>query len=552
MAKLSVEDEVLANLRNTPLGPMGGGDKGGNGAGGPGTVGDLDLPLDFLRRVADRTIQAWFRERARVVVGDGNLEHQPPAVPPDPAEVPAWIQVTPGQPGPTEPLLEYRPSDRSFRAPLTLPMHTSGLAVRPENLPSRPSWIRIQLTSAGYYAGPGDGGSLDIARQLVESGDSLEVVASVEDKHLRGVVANASRWKPGPGVRLVLIPEPFTISQWARDNAVVVHDQGHPGRALLTPRWAGRGEEGGIYIPGESLAMEGLTRAGWHIRQSDLLFEGGNVLVVDDGSKRVLLLGEAEVHRNVGLMRDQAILRFRERFLVDDVLILPAASFHIDLEVAVLPGQGGPVVFVPDTLAAVRTVCRLAARALHQSGRAEAEALERCEDPNATLSSLLSSILPALEGQSSGSGRYPYELARLFRASNVDSGVGNFHRVWFALDYLMAECGIGIFDDGPHAAYLRSIRRQERDRASIGRQLRQRGWKVVKVPAISSESCSLNAVNGVWAGDHFLMSAYGGFFEALDAAAEQAFQSEGFRVQRVSTGETQRRSGGLHCAVSVG
>ena len=49
-----IEAEVLANVKGQPL--------------GEGTVADLALPDDFLRRVADRVVRASFEERYRIVV----------------------------------------------------------------------------------------------------------------------------------------------------------------------------------------------------------------------------------------------------------------------------------------------------------------------------------------------------------------------------------------------------------------------------------------------------------------------------------------------------
>jgi len=54
--------EVLENIRNQPL--------------GDGTVADLALPEDFLKRVADRIVRSSFEERYRIVVED-TKEHVP-------------------------------------------------------------------------------------------------------------------------------------------------------------------------------------------------------------------------------------------------------------------------------------------------------------------------------------------------------------------------------------------------------------------------------------------------------------------------------------------
>lgn len=57
---VSIEDEVLGNLRSQPIGPA--------------TLDDLALPEDFLKRVGDRVIRASFEERYRIVVPDPKPE----------------------------------------------------------------------------------------------------------------------------------------------------------------------------------------------------------------------------------------------------------------------------------------------------------------------------------------------------------------------------------------------------------------------------------------------------------------------------------------------
>ena len=52
-----LEIEVRENVRNQPL--------------GDGTVADLALPEEFLRRVADRIVRSSYEERYRIVVDDG-------------------------------------------------------------------------------------------------------------------------------------------------------------------------------------------------------------------------------------------------------------------------------------------------------------------------------------------------------------------------------------------------------------------------------------------------------------------------------------------------
>lgn len=55
-AQLSIENEVIANIVNQPIGDH--------------SVADLNLPLPFLRRSADRIIRSSFEQRYRIVVDD--------------------------------------------------------------------------------------------------------------------------------------------------------------------------------------------------------------------------------------------------------------------------------------------------------------------------------------------------------------------------------------------------------------------------------------------------------------------------------------------------
>jgi hypothetical protein len=60
---MSVEDEVLGNIRAQTIGPA--------------TVADLPLPEDFLRRVTDRIVRSSYEERFRIVVGAEHAHAQP-------------------------------------------------------------------------------------------------------------------------------------------------------------------------------------------------------------------------------------------------------------------------------------------------------------------------------------------------------------------------------------------------------------------------------------------------------------------------------------------
>lgn len=63
-ASISIEEEVLSNLRNQPIGEH-------------QTVADLQLPDPFLRVVADRVIRSSFEQRYRMVVSDMTAANAP-------------------------------------------------------------------------------------------------------------------------------------------------------------------------------------------------------------------------------------------------------------------------------------------------------------------------------------------------------------------------------------------------------------------------------------------------------------------------------------------
>lgn len=621
---VSIEDEVLANLRRQPL-------RVPSSSGGAGTVADLNLPLDFLRRVADRVIQASFRERHRIVVGEAAHEQTPLLVPAaDSGSLPAWLTVAPTREnGVTGNWTDCRPAVRGFRAPILggpewplypgtedstvaaaagilnkrlavdglsktvaavaryLGVNLNGMSAEeiarlrsvgvPTDLAGLEAFthasfeavaengvapigaIRVQLTGSGYYAGPGDGGSLDILRQLMAASPGIQFVASIEQRHVIGVLASLRSWTPAAGTRLVIVPEALPVSQWAQDNTKPGF-AGNPHTSkrepmLLAPRWAGRGEDGGTFISGESSLMNGLSAAGIKISQSALLFEGGNLILVQESSgRRVLLIGEAEVHRNtaLGLGRERVLELFRAELKADICLVLPAASFHIDLEVTVRSHLGQMVAFVPDTAAAVRTICRLAASRMAEMGMMKPEDAAKCAA--GALPAILDLLGIAIGQQAVGPGRFPLSFANQFRASEVDSGVGNLQRVLFALDWIAAEITPpNLYGSDRHAAaYLRSLRRAEANRRLLQRHLRDLGWEVIAVPAISSETLSLNPINGVQDFQRYFMPAYGGFFETLDRDAADVFAralGPSVSIVPILTGETQRRGGGLHCAV---
>lgn len=630
---LSIEDEVLGNIRRQILGAV--------GSAAPGVVHDLNLPAEFLAKIADRVIEASFRARHRIVVGDREVVTPPQAAFPS-LQLPEWLTVQPAQPALHSEWVESRPEVRGFRAgildsdswPTVLQqsnpqsarasqlvakrlaldglVKTSRAALKelglsgtaaaneralrevgiPTDLLQRVESaesidvarfdeqsfhalaesgvtdvrvIRVQFAGPGYYAGMGDGGTLDIVRQLVESCAFTTFIASVEEQHLQSVQSFMAAWKPAAGTRVKLIPERNPVSQWAQDNCKAGFISTHRLQSsatlesrtpvLLAPRWAGRGEDGGVFIPGESTLMRSLPAAGVQVMQSALLFEGGNLMVVEEPSgRRVLLLGEAEVARNMalGLSRNQVHAQFLSQFQASHAVVLPAASFHIDLEVSPRLYQGQIHALVLDTRAAVVLICKLAVSKLVSVGLLSSASASQLHDDS--IDSFQRVLLPIFQLQRVAPGHYPLKFSQLFRANGVDSGVGNLQRILYALDWIAAH-GTPPADaarDRHFAAYLRSIRRADANRALLHTQIAHLGWQIVPVPGISADEVSLNPINGIQDRNRYLMPAYGGFFQALDdhalAVVRGAFGA-GVTIESILTGETQRRGGGLHCAV---
>jgi hypothetical protein len=67
-----IEQEVFQNVLDQPL--------------GEGTVADLALPDEFVRRVADRIVRSSYEERYRIVVKSDTTGEEAPADPPSAEE----------------------------------------------------------------------------------------------------------------------------------------------------------------------------------------------------------------------------------------------------------------------------------------------------------------------------------------------------------------------------------------------------------------------------------------------------------------------------------
>jgi hypothetical protein len=332
--------------------------------------------------------------------------------------------------------------------------------------------------------------------------------------------------------------------------------------ALLVPRYPSRREEVSAFVPGEAFLFDALSAQGWVVLHSPLLFQGGDLIAVREPAtgRRVLLVGEADIYRNValGLTAEQVMEAFRSEFAVDLVEMLPAISYHIDYEVSPRSTPQGVVAFVNDEMAASRKVLSAGIDALARQNLVDPQTLTRCRQALQTdkPDAALQACEEVLEAKSVGYGQFPLSFANHFSAGVADSGVGNLHRFLLALDV----AAFGPTDASwrppePHGeAYARSLRRRAADRTKLREQLERLGWKVVPVPSTSDGDRSLNYLNGIHAKGLYLMPASGGLYAGLDEEVAEMFRRElgpNVKIVPILCGESQRRHGAVRCSVSV-
>ncbi len=419
--------------------------------------------------------------------------------------------------------------------------------------------LRAHATRATYYAAPGDGGNLDLLSCTLAALPSTPCIIVTETPNaqpLREALALAPRT-----ATTTISSQPIKVSQWAADNAKPGTLSAHP--AHLAPRFASRGEYHPAFVPGDDLAAQPSQPSHPpHIRsaRSPLLFQGGNLLVVDDlpRSRRVLLIGEAEIHRNraLGLSTDQTLAFFQTEFAADTCEVLPAASYHIDQEVTVRSTPDATLAFFPEPLAGAIAIIESSLVALADADRWPLELVEQALAHLRAFrgNDAMPLIATALSRERTTDLTYPIALAHALSTGPADSGIGNLHRFLLALDHLVAAIlPISAIPEANLAALLRSFHRRAADRAKLRTILTRLGWKPVPVPALPEESRGVNPFNGIHTPDTYLMPAYGGLFSPLDQMAATAFRhalSPSIAVIPIPTAESQRRDGALHCALA--
>lgn len=435
--------------------------------------------------------------------------------------------------------------------------------------------LRVQL-GGGYDDGIIPGGSIDLICQLVGAFPSVDFLISVPDSHLDPFRQLASgTWRLRRTNHVTLIAEPLPVAAWAQDNgkAGIIEpgpaaaDSASPARirlATLAPRYASIGTSESHFQKGESFLMDGLKATGHAVVQSPLLFQGGNLLAARDpkSGERLLLVGEAELHRNIalGLTRAQALEAFREEFGVDRCVVVPAASYHLDFDVCLRAREGELIAFVNDTPAAARAIIRLGLGALEKSGAMDSISMQTARDhlDAGRELDLVRHLRTALPGRSPAAQRHPATLSRWFASGQADSAEGNFQCFLAALDVVESSLeisGASVADPDPgHTACLQALRRLDAARLTQVDVFKKQGWKVVFVPSMTDLYRGINYLNGVHHRQGYVMPVFGGFYAPLDQAATAAFRSvlgPALRITPILSAESQRHHGGVHCAAAA-
>lgn len=420
--------------------------------------------------------------------------------------------------------------------------------------------VHLTLTRGTDWSGPGDGGSVDLLRDMLEALPECAFAISTHERFLPSIGLLAAQ---EPAFRRpIYLPAVEPVSQWTRDAgiAALLDEAERPVPALLLPRFASRQDDGSVVVPGDALAALGLDRIGIRMVPTRLLFQGGNLLVARDPAdgQRLLLLGEAEIARNIalGLRRDEIIRGFAREFGVDRVVPVAGPSFHLDFDLSVRRAPGGSQAWVLDPAGGAAIVIAAALGALERAGllmdgerRLAVQALLDRDD--AALGSVLG---PALYGQALPGGGFPLTLALHLAAGPGDSGVGNLQRLLAAVDVFHALHGAEPVPGSlapVRAATLNAIRIAAQELDQLAHTLAREGFQVFRLPGISEGTRSLVPVNALHAPDAVYFPSADGLLSPLDAAAAESFRRAlGDAVTRrgIRASESLRRSGGLHCS----
>lgn len=408
--------------------------------------------------------------------------------------------------------------------------------------------LRLQIPSTTLWNPDTAGDLIDAAGATLALRPQWGVLTSVSRTDLRAVLPIVSEWASN-GRAVTVIEEALPVAQWAQDTAKAGRATGASGTrqiASLVPRYASQNEDGSVFAPNESYMAGGWASAGHAVIQSSLLFQGGNLMAVVDRGDRVLLIGEAEVYRNtaLGLSREQVEQLFATEFGVARVVVLPSASFHIDLDLTVRSSPTAvPTVFVNDPQAGARAVLAASVEAAAKAGGMSPEGAGKVREllDTGRFSELVVLLGPIIE-------KWLIEPPEgLFEG---EDGGAVAARMMVALDLLAATVDIADETDPIASAYRGALGRNQGDCRALVAAVEVLGWKVERVPGLSAGAESVNYLNGLQDNDAYFMPVLGGPFADLDrrvAGSIQRVLGERVLVVSIPSSALQRRAGGLHC-----
>lgn len=560
----TIEQEVRSNILDQQMGSV--------------SLRALHLPDAFVDRLVDRIIRSSYQHRFHKVVGGVDAEDKEAAtnaeneylgsatgmsprvvrLSPDAADAVDWNEFQQG-----------RPDRVDFSVPLfgNIPNVTGATgfhaAADSGNRPIK--MIRLQWPRGDYWQSRGDGGPLHVSRQLIEAIPDAEVFIGIEESHLSSALKEVRTWGDRVASRITFVPQPVKIEQWARDNGIagsVQVDGANSAPATLVPRFSSIRDDGSEFVPGETAAGYFLSAASMKVVQSPLIFQGGNLLVAEHPvtGERILLIGEAEVWRNtaMGMSEGEVLDAFGRALSVDRVVLLPALSFHIDLDVSVRAHEGKLIAFVNEPVAGAKIAARCGLPALVRAGALTNEEAAEAESllSQNRIKEFLGIAGAALARSVGSSGFLTESFAKHFSVDGNDSGVGNLQRFQLAMDILSCEA-IPIERWPDHdftSASVRAYQRRKELRAAFHDRLRAEGFAVVAIPGLVDADRAINYVNALHEPGRMYVSTYGGLFAGLDEAALGAIGDAlgpSVEVIGILCGESQRRFGGIHCAASV-
>lgn len=484
-------------------------------------------------------------------------------VDPDEASLEVLQEIAHGvQEGKAADLIRSRFQSRDFK----LPLAAFPFEIAPESGGQPIGFLRLQV-GGGFADGIVPGDSIDVIGQLIAGLPKSNFLLMVPAE-LRNPI-NAWARQSLPLVRpqqLVMVTSPLHVEAWAQDNgkAGVVRDPitGTPTWATMAPRYASREEGASMFLPSESFLMDGLQSSGHHVLHFPLLFQGGNLLPVTHPKtgRRILLIGEGEIHRNVtlGLTREQVVETFRRGFGVDECLPMPGLSYHLDFDVCIREINGELTAFVNDPLGAARAILGLGVDTFERHGlldRGTAIALHydlNGERPELALHRLSEIVNAGRNAE----GMFGMATAAMFKSSGVDSAEGNLGIFLQALD--LVEISLTISGEEPvdseRVIYLRSLRAMDNARLAQVAALKSLGGRIALVPSMPNLYRSINYLNGIHHRAGYVMPASGGFYAPLDAVAEQVFRDtigEPTSILRIHCAALQRKQGAIHCAAAA-